>query len=394
MKLLIVNSHLETGGIRQSLLNLLSNISDLDIDIDLQLLKYDPSALKDESLKTVSLCPPIRVLNAYNTPFTKQNNNMDRIIKSFFWMISKVFGKRFTMGMLMKFVPKSKKYDIAISFSNDIWAAHVGGFNGGCNDYVLKRVDANKKIGWVHNDPHRLGFTKQICTDTYKEFQLIVNVSNACKDMFDFIIPEYTQKSKVVYNMLDIDRISMLSQNGNPFDKSNFHIVTVARLDNQQKCIDRIIYCCEKLKKEGFKNFKWHIIGDGPDKDLLNTLSKERGTQDVIIFEGQKDNPFPYMKYADVFVLVSDYEAFGMVVMESLSLGTPVICTNYPASQELIVREGNGIITDISVEGIFSAVSRVLKNPEILKKMRDYISMNSINNEISLKQFKEVISGE
>lgn len=394
MKLLIVNSHLETGGIRQSLLNLLSNISDLDIDIDLQLLKYDPSILKDESLKTVSLCPPIRVLNAYNTPFTKQNNNMDRIIKSFFWMISKVFGKRFTMGMLMKFVPKSKKYDIAISFSNDIWAAHVGGFNGGCNDYVLKRVDANKKIGWVHNDPYRLGFTKQICTDTYKEFQLIVNVSNACKDMFDFIIPEYTQKSKVVYNMLDIDRISMLSQNGNPFDKSNFHIVTVARLDNQQKCIDRIIYCCEKLKNEGFKNFKWHIIGDGPDKDLLNTLSKERGTQDVIIFEGQKDNPFPYMKYADVFVLVSDYEAFGMVVMESLSLGTPVICTNYPASQELIVREGNGIITDISVEGIFSAVSRVLKNPEILKKMRDYISMNSINNEISLKQFKEVISGE
>lgn len=391
MKILIVNSHLETGGISQSLLNLLSNIKDLNINIDLQLLKYDENIInKFEQLKYVNICPQIRILNVFMTSFSKQRNLLDRVLKTFFWGLSKIIGKKRTLDVIMKFAKESKEYDIAISYSNDIWASHVNGFFGGCNDYVLKKVKAKKKIAWIHNEPPKLGLTYELCKGTYEKFDYIINVSFACKNMFDAIIPEYKHKSKVVYNMFDIERIRALSNEENPYKEDVTHIVTVARLDNQQKRIDKIIKCCKRLKEEGITNFQWHIVGDGPDMGLLQELSRKKGTNDVAIFEGRKENPYPYMKYADIFVLTSDYEAFPMVVRESIITGTPVISTNYPSAYEVV--NNYGLVVENDEKSIYEAVKKIIQTPQFVNRMKEHINSNKMSNETALKQFKEVLS--
>lgn len=392
MKLLIVNSHLEIGGILNSLLNLLDIIHNFDIDVDLQLLKYDANLGKQyDQLKEVKLLQPIRVLNAYKTSLSSQKGFFNKAIKIIFSTLSKLIGGKCTTNLMMFFVPKSGQYDVAISFSNDIWTSYVGGFCGGCNDYVIKKVNAKKKIAWIHNEAEKLGYTYDICENTYEKFDVIVNVSYACKKMFDKIIPKYQDKSKVVYNMFNIDRINCLSNIVNPYESEKFQIVTVARLDNQQKRIDKIISCCEKLLADNITNFQWHIVGDGSDRVLLSSLSNEKETNDVIIFEGRKNNPYPYMKYADIFVLVSDYEAYGMVLTESIITGTPVISTNFLAASEVINRNKNGIIVDNDVESIFITVKELIQTPDIIRQMRKYIDANKIDNNCAIQQFIDVI---
>lgn len=395
-KLLIVNDGLSGGGIRQALINLLENLQGENYEVDLLLFRDSEKAENQINNEKIRFCKEPFLMNIYSTSvktFVKKKYYMRAICGMFLKALVRIVGARKVVYTILTLTRKTKKYDIAISFSNDIWKAEKELYVVGVNDYVSKCVNADKKISWVHNDPYQLGFTNQICLDTYKKFDKVVNVSYACKNMFDEIIPEYKYKSEVVYNMFDLERVSRLSKKANPYEEELFHIVTVARLANQQKRIDRIIRCCEKLKNEGAKKFQWHIVGDGPDKDLLEALSKEKGTDDVLFFEGRQNNPYPYMKYADIFMQSSDYEAYSMVLTEALSVGTPIICTNYPSAKEIILDGKNGILTDLSEESICSTILKVMSEENILRDMRKYISQNKVSNERCLEQFNNVIRG-
>lgn len=392
MKILVVNDHLDTGGISQSLLNFLHNIKYLDIDIDLQLLKYDEESQKQcKKLKNVRILKPINLVNIYFTSIHNQKNIIDKLIKLFLIFISKIIGRNNTFKIILFFVPNNGEYDIAISYANDIWTSHVNGFYGGCNDYVLKKVKSKKRIAWIHNDPDKLGLTHDICKRTYARFDTIINVSYACKKTFDQIIPEYKYKSKVVYNMFDIEKIKILSKKKNPYNIEKFNLVTVARLDNQQKRIDKIVDCCKMLKETGISHFEWHIIGDGPDKEWLIKYSNKNDVNDVLNFHGLKRNPYPYIKYANIFVLTSDYEAYGMVLTESLIVDTPVVSTNFPAASEVIGNESTGIIIKNDIGSIYNIIKEVIQNPKLIKEMTKHLEENKINNKLALQQFEKIL---
>jgi glycosyltransferase involved in cell wall biosynthesis len=305
-------------------------------------------------------------------------------------LLAKTAGTRKTLMFLMLFRRRLRGYDAAISFAHDKW---VNGFYGGCNDFVKRKVDAVRKVAWVHNDPYKLAFTRGICEKAYEEFDCIVNVSHACKEKFDEIVPGFKDKSKVVYNMFNAEEIRRLSVECDPYEYQGFRIVTVSRLFNLQKRIDRIIECCRRLKAEGFEGFRWHVVGDGPDSGWLREKSALENVDDILFFEGHKDNPHPYMRHADVFVLTSRYEAQGMVVTESLITGTPVIVTDYEEAFEFVKNNENGIITVNSTDGVYAAVRDVLLHRDKLAPMRDYIASQEFDNSQALEQFWRAVKG-
>ncbi|MFB4167265.1 glycosyltransferase [Virgibacillus sp. JSM 102003] len=393
-KILIVNNGLSGGGIRQSLINLLEEIPFREYEVDLLLFKDSEFVENNISNNKLRVCKEPFLMNLYSTSvkdFIKRNSFVKAMLSAIIKIIVRMLGSKTTFGILLNITPKTKSYDVAISYSNDIWKEGKLTYFTGVNDYVLKCTRSKEKIAWIHSDPYKLGFSYKICQKTYEKYDFIVNVSYACKEIFDEIIPEYKKKSKVVYNMFNIDRIKKQSNIESPFTKKVFHIVTVARLSNYEKRIDRIISCCERLKREGEFQFQWHIVGDGKDRDWLKSLSKEKGLDDVIIFEGKKENPYSYMKSADVVVLSSDFESYGMVITEAFIAGTPVICTNYPAAQEIIVDERNGLLTDFTENSICDAVYRMVREDSLLIGMRDYILNNKITNKKSREQLREII---
>ncbi len=70
------------------------------------------------------------------------------------------------------------------------------------------------------------------------------------------------------------------------------------------------------------------ILGAGPLRDRLGALADELGLHDAVDFLGFQDNPLPYFRRADAFVLSSYAEGFGNVLVEAMGCGTPVIATN------------------------------------------------------------------
>ena len=394
MKMLIANIHMKPGGNRRSLLNLLSNIDMENNEVDLFLFAHDGNVREDiGKIKGVRLLDESFLLNMFYTPFKTyyEKNEMSKmILKKLISSLTRVVGTRKILLFLMIFQRRLGGYDVAISFAHDKW---VGGFYGGCNDFVKKKVGAKRKVSWIHNDPYKLAFTRDICEKTYEEFDCIVNVSNACKEKFDEIIPRYKAKSIVVYNMFNAGEIRKMAEEYNPYDYEGFKIVTVARMFNFQKRIDRIIECCRRLKDEGVKGFRWYVVGDGPDMSWLKEKAVSEGLGDIVIFEGHKDNPYPYMKHADVFILTSRYEAQGMVVTESLITGTPVIVTDYEEVFEFVKHDLNGIITVNSTDGIQGSVRDILLHKDKLQPLREYIAKQDFNNTTALEQFRGAVKG-
>ena len=75
------------------------------------------------------------------------------------------------------------------------------------------------------------------------------------------------------------------------------------------------------------------------------------GVDDVIIFEGEKANPYPYIEKSDLFALFSAYEGYPLVIGEAMLLKTPILTTNYAAAKEQIPKD-KGIIAESDGEFI------------------------------------------
>lgn len=79
------------------------------------------------------------------------------------------------------------------------------------------------------------------------------------------------------------------------------------------------------------------LVGTGELLEASKKLVKDLGIEDKVIFTGFKKNPYPYMKHAKLMVLSSDFEGLGLVILEALALGTPVISTDCPSGPNEIL---------------------------------------------------------
>ncbi len=381
----------DIGGISTSTTNLLSEIANKH-DVTLCVLgDYISTDIKlPENVKIIKGSGILRDCYCDKAILSNQTI-MQKIIRNGRKLIHRIIGTEKMVNCAIKKVKAPGEYDVAIAYSNDIYSETGKFIAGGVNSFVLKNVNAKKKVSWVHNDAKKLGFTKENCIKMFSDYDAIVNVSYDCKGVFDKIIPEYTDKSFVVYNMYDLDTIKKKADEHNPYENNGkVHLVTVARLYNHQKRIDRIIEAVTRLKNEGYENFDWTIVGDGGDRAMLEALIEENGVGDIITLAGLKQNPYPYMKHADAFVLTSAYEGYGMTIKEAQILGTPAFITEFGPAHEAVVNGTDGIICDNSVDGVYDMIKEVLDDKKIISDLRKNLEENPITNEKALKQFADV----
>jgi glycosyltransferase involved in cell wall biosynthesis len=94
------------------------------------------------------------------------------------------------------------------------------------------------------------------------------------------------------------------------------------------------------------------ILGEGPERAELESLSAQLGLQDVVRMPGFVTNPYPILKAADLFVLSSRWEGLGNVLVEALALGCPVVTTDCESGPSEIVAGGRyGRLVDVGAAG-------------------------------------------
>jgi glycosyltransferase involved in cell wall biosynthesis len=379
------------GGIETSLINLVNNIDKEKYSVDI-CVYGNYIAFPERIPSSVKIIPGTKEMEYTFVPLKKLSKELHGFSKVYLYII-KAIKSKFGIQKVLRLVKHKyifDNYDVAISFAND--AVLNGQFVGGGNEIVADCVNADKKLGWIHNEPYRCGCTRDYYENIYRKFDYVVNVSSACKDMFDKIAPMLINKSKYVYNTFDIETIKRKSiTDANPLQEGIFNIVTVSRMENNQKRIDRAIETCEILVHNGISNFHWTMIGDGPDLDYIKKLCKEKNISEYMTFTGKLSNPYPYIFSADVMVQPSDFEAYSMVLQEALILNTPLIVTNYPSASEAVNDGVNGYIVKKDAQEIAEKILKLLKEPKELKRLNDNIANNPFTNDVAMKQFYSLL---
>ena len=389
-KILIINQHFSTGGIKKSLDNMIPFLLE-EYDVNIVFIS-GRTDLFDKKYPGIRIKSPF-ILSSYLSSLKEikkmSHPSLRTLIKMAFFLLSMVIGGENTVHLAIRMSKMIGKYDCVISYAHDNWS-DSGNFYGGSNFLALKKTYSDNKITWIHGEPKTFGLTYERLIKIYPYFNSVVAVSDSVKKQFE----EMSQKAvtcKKIYNLIDIDEIKQLSKDVSYKQQNEcFRIVTVGRLSKIAKRIDKVNEIAKLLKQDGY-TFKWTVVGGGSEFESCEHKKLEYGLENYVYYIGNQENPYKYMKESDLFVLVSDTEAMPLVINESMIVGTPVITTDFPAAYESVKDGITGYIVKKDVESLYKKISFCIDHRDQLETFRNNINNDPYSNEESIKQLKGII---
>lgn len=172
-------------------------------------------------------------------------------------------------------------------------------------------------------------------------------------------------------NVIDVEAIRKRADAAIERPASSF-IVSVARLDEGQKDHKTLLHAYARLRRFRPNTPDLVLIGDGPDRAMLERVAAELCVGDAVHFLGFCSNPFPYIRQAEMLVLSSRYEGFGMVLAEAMALGTPVVSADCPTGPRDLLDGGEAglLVPPGDAEAMASAMERLLTDSALRAAVR------------------------
>lgn len=380
-KVLFALKDMNIGGVEKSLLSLLNEIDSKEYDVTVLLLRRYGGFLEQipSWVNIIYLDEYSNVESLVNNPplsEIKQILHKGKYIKGISLLIGYILYKitndiSFYYDKVFKDIPKlNEKYDIAISYTSIIEYLTY---------YINNKINADKKIGWIHFDVNKLNINVKSMYSLHKNFDKIYIVSQESFDHFVLKFPNLKDKCELKYNVISKNYIMKLADE--QIDEMNYDgmkIVTLGRL-SKEKGQDMIPQIARQLVDQTIK-FKWYLIGQGNlEKELRNSI-EQLNLQNYIILLGSKINPYPYLKKADIYVQTSRYEGYCISLAEARMFNLPIVTTDFTGAKEQIKNGVTGSIVQCKIEELSNEIISIVTNKEIremyrenLKKIRERI---------------------
>lgn len=355
-KILIRIGSLRHGGAEKVLVTFLKNLPPDLYEIDLLLNLYSGKYLAD--------VPDFVNVLYLNKGEMITTNRLQDLPKKAYRKIFQGILKKFPSILYSKIL-KGKKYDIEF--------AAIHGFRDEILNSPLKN---SKKIVWIHNDLRKTHFHNYTDDEIRKffGFDKILVISEQIKADFENLAKTEDEKSRTVriYNPLDTEEVISKSQEvgsgklegQQPLTNNDQPTFVSVGTVFPQKGFDRLLKVHKRLLEEGFQH-KIQIVGDGYDFENIKKLRSELGVENTAEMIGFTENPYPYFKNADFYVLSSRYEGFPTVLFEAITLKKKIIATDVSGVREMLEEGKLGFIVDNSQNGIYEGMKKALQNDPI-----------------------------
>jgi glycosyltransferase involved in cell wall biosynthesis len=391
-KILIVNKSFAVGGIQTSLINMLKELNDY-FEIDL-LVFHNEGPLKDKVPPGVSIIKPsmlVSTLGMSLKDLKKCRNPIKVLFRLFATVWTKLFSNSLPIWIALSTQKKFRGYDLAIAFHHETRSKTVV---SGFSRFIIKCVDARRKISWMHADPIKAGLDSNKYYMIYRQLDKIVCVSKSSMISFNTCFPNLIEKSDYCYNFNPYNEILEKSNEQTyMFNKVNGELLlfSASRLSTEKGLI-RGVRAISALINEGYK-VKWYIAGEGPEKEKIIEEINYLSLNEHITLLGLISNPYPYMKEADLLLVSSYHEAAPMVIDEAKIVGVPVFSTDIPVIKEKVTTK-TGYICVNSEEGIYEGLKEIFNNQDLLVQMRKELSKSKYSNLESFNFFNRLLNDE
>lgn len=246
-----------------------------------------------------------------------------------------------------------EEYDLAVAY-----------IEGGAAYYVLDHVKAKKKTAFFHVDYSMAGYNRKMDKDCYINYDKIFPISDEVKDAFLTVYPECKNKTEVFHNLINRQRILQMAEMPGGFSDgfNGKRILTVGRL-TAQKDFAQSVQAMKLLKEQGIKA-RWYILGEGEQRTELEALIKRLGLEQEFILCGSVDNPYNYLKQADIYVHATRFEGKSIAIQEAQVLGKPILVSDCSGNREQVIDGVDGRLCELTPEAICAGVRELLDDEE------------------------------
>lgn len=390
-KLLFVMNNLNCGGAEKALISLLETIDYSKYEIDLFLFKHEGLFL-NKIPENVTLLNEPKEYSFFDMSIKKAvlgclkkgkfRLAVNRMAAGFVFRTEKNEAR--CEQRVWKFISKTvndlkKEYDVAIGYleKNPIY-------------FCLEKVTAKKKIGFIHNDYDKLGMDSNIDRKYFKHLSQLITVSEECANVLKKRFPECQQKISVMHNIIAPETINRMATESIPIKFEGIKLVSVGRL-TYQKGFDIAIEACEKLVKEGL-DFKWFVVGEGEERSKLENSIREKQLEENFILLGLKENPYPYVKAADIYVQPSRFEGKPIAIDEAKILRKPILVTNFSTAKDQILNEQNGLIVELDGTSLALGLKKLILKKNLRSQLSKGLDVEDcVSTENEIKVFYKLI---
>lgn len=242
----------------------------------------------------------------------------------------------------------------------------------------IKFAPNTKRVFHFHDNMRQLRkfsirtlINKQLLTDyyerklvlkSYSERTLAICISEDTYKYAEKVLPKRIQK-KLLYNAIDLNRFTPSIA-----PKINFEITIIGSLvDKKGQAL--AIESIGLLKQRGI-NVKLNVLGDGPNLEQLKVLSNQCNVEESIFFHGNQDYPEQFLQRSSIYLHTAIYEPFGLVLIEAMACGLPIVSTDGFGNRALIKDGENGFMFWERDAGLIAdTIQFLIKNDLVRNKM-------------------------
>ncbi|RZJ29950.1 MAG: glycosyltransferase [Flavobacterium sp.] len=381
-KLLFVIPSLDAGGAEKSLVNLLGVIDLEQYEVDVVLFNKSGIFLDmlPDAVSVDEIAGTYRIFSQGIIPSVVQ-----LMLRLNFWAAlnrivfaaknkaykNKAVGEQQSWKHVSSSIkPLEKKYDAAIGYleKSSIY-------------FVVDKVNAAKKIGWIHTNYSNSGMDAGFDAPYFAKLDNIVTVSDECAASLESAFPSEKKKISIIHNIVSSEIIFRLAQSGKATELSEgkINIISVGRL-SPEKGFALAVETCATLMKKGIDAY-WFLIGEGSEMPMLKAKIAELGLQDRFHLIGAKPNPYPYVAKASVYVQPSQYEGKSMAIDEAKILGKPLVVTNFSTVKDQIKDGENGLVSEMNPESLANAIIKITTDEILRKRLVENLKSENLTTE-------------
>ena len=379
------------GGAEKSLISLLYELNPEKYDIDLFLFQHQGKWLS-KLPAYVNLLPIPQKYKYFDSSFLEtmvenfKKGNLRLMLDRIRFTINNTSQKPPAVKEQInwKFIknhiePLQQKYDAAFGFLEKT-----------PNYFVIDKVVAKKKILAVMTDYRALEMDRNIDAPYFQKADAITVLSGESKATLEEVFPEFSNKILLLENMISEKEILSAAQEEiNDFPQNEFTIVSVGRLD-PVKLHEQGVEVMKELKHRNLK-FKWLVIGEGPLKNKVEQRISEYQLQNEILLLGTRENPYPYIKKADVFLHLSKFEGYGIAIAEARILKKCIVLNDFTTASSHIKNGFDGVITSLNPAEIATEIEKLILDENLRKKYEQNVSFDKDFAQKILKKIENII---
>lgn len=381
-KVLIVVHQLNLGGVQRALISALNAIDYSQNEVTLYIRK-DRTDLLDQVNKNVSRI----IINKDKTKYYRKPYAV------WLQLLQKIKHSEKRQQQLNHYIIESQmKYEKQHFFSDnieyDISISHVSGIT--CK-FVAEYINAKRKICF------HFGSTidcPEIYDEAFLSYDIIVSDSNGSAAVLKKAYPQLSHRILVINNYVDSNEIIAKAYSERIDIPSDRLILCSCGRFTNVKGFDLAVEAA-KILKDNQISYLWLFVGDGSEREHIDSLINKYNLYGYIRITGLQSNPYLYINCCDIYVQPSREESYCLTITEAKILKKVIVSTCTVGALEQIIDGENGFITDINASELASRIIKCVQNKKQMEHIKTNIDMIDWGKEKTryIRDWKKLLEG-